>query len=68
MNETIKPMKMTDIAVTEAPNYLVDNDWALEQKMDGARALVSCTSTFWNSVVRFATASSSLRPAFFQAP
>ena len=62
MNETIKPMKMTDIAVTEAPNYLVDNDWALEQKMDGARALVS-----WNPINGFEWQASGGGPLKFAA-
>lgn len=39
MND-LKPMKMTDLAITSAEKYLVDPDWVLEQKMDGARALI----------------------------
>ncbi|AWN07681.1 DNA ligase [Microbacterium phage Hendrix] len=38
---TLKPMKMTDIPVTDAEKYLVDDDWVLEQKHDGARALIT---------------------------
>ncbi|QGZ16658.1 DNA ligase [Microbacterium phage Dewdrop] len=37
---TITPMKMTDIPVTDFDLYVNDDDWVLEQKHDGARALV----------------------------
>lgn len=37
----MKPMKMTDIPITDVEKYLSDPAWVLEQKMDGARALVS---------------------------
>jgi ATP-dependent DNA ligase len=37
----IKPMKMTDVPVTTAEQYITDPSWVMEQKMDGARALVS---------------------------
>lgn len=36
----IKPMKMTDIPVTDVDLYFDDDDWVMEQKHDGARALV----------------------------
>lgn len=35
----IKPMKLVDVAVTSAEDYLADPDWVLEQKHDGARAM-----------------------------
>lgn len=41
--QTIKPMKMTDIPVTDFDLYVNDDDWVLEQKHDGARALVHVT-------------------------
>jgi len=36
----LKPMKMTDLSLTSAEQYLSNPDWVLEQKMDGARALI----------------------------
>ena len=39
----LKPMKMTDVPVSSAETYINDNDWVLEQKMDGARALIIWT-------------------------
>lgn len=36
----VKPMKMTDIPVTDFEQYVNDDDWVLEQKHDGARALI----------------------------
>lgn len=37
----LKPMKMTDVSVTTADQYIADDAWVMEQKHDGARALVS---------------------------
>ena len=39
----LKPMKMTDVSVTTAEQYITDPQFVMEQKMDGARALVSWT-------------------------
>lgn len=36
-----KPMKMTDIPVTDAEKYIADDSWVMEQKHDGARALIT---------------------------
>lgn len=36
----ILPMKLTDVAVTSAEHYITDELWVMEQKMDGARAMV----------------------------
>lgn len=38
---TIKPMKLTDMPFESAEQYLSDPDWFLEQKMDGAYALIT---------------------------
>jgi len=43
MIKDIRPMKMTDLPVDQAEGYLDDGDWFLEQKMDGARGLVTWT-------------------------
>lgn len=41
----IKPMKMTDIDLARADDFLADPAWVLEQKHDGARALIGAE---WN--------------------
>lgn len=41
----LKPMKMTDVPVISAALYLDDDDWIMEQKHDGARAMVSWDET-----------------------
>ncbi|QNJ55900.1 DNA ligase [Microbacterium phage Rasputia] len=38
---TLKPMKMTDISLSTVEQYLTDDYWVMEQKHDGARALIS---------------------------
>lgn len=40
----LKPMKMTDVSVTTADQYINDPAYVMEQKMDGARALISWSS------------------------